>query len=366
MGSCPAVHTAQVTVLVAAFALFVAACGSDDRAESGSATTAPSTASTEAAVEQPSFAELFEPSSLTEDIDDVPCTLADGRETTCRRIVVPSVPDSVDSGPFCPATVDDDNSGIFTWDGDEPGLYALDAAFWSLLDGLGYAFVAEDGSVNIADPADPAGAPAGDSCLEATPDDSYTLAALIPVAPELLDEPTQLDTVAQVGLALDGVTVFGDAPSGTTGAIPALDPCGGHHDPSGYYHWHFGSSSVQGNLDAEDVDRVCAADQDREALFGFAYDGHGIYGPVEDGAPPGGLDACSGHTGETAELGDVYHYHLTEDSPNLPTCLVGAVAEDKLTSPDNPEASLPDSGGPGGADGGPPPGGPPPGGAPPA
>jgi hypothetical protein len=362
----PTAHRAplRLAVLVTLFALVVAACGSDDGGD-GASTSAPdgTAASTPSADAGPaSVASLFDASARAEEVTEVDCILETGNETRCHRIVVGSVPDTVEPGPFCPTTVDDEAGGIFTWDGDEPGLYALDAAFWSLMDGLGYSFTNADGSVNVADPADPAGAPAGNACLEATPDDGYTLVALIPVTPELLDQPTELDTVAQVGLALDGVTVFGDAPSGTSGAIPALDPCGGHHDPSGYYHWHFGSSSVQGNLDAADVDRVCGAEQDRQALFGFAYDGHAIYGPVEDGTTPEGLDACSGHTGATVDLGEVYHYHLTEDSPNLPTCRTGAVARDKLTSPDNPAVSLPDSGGPGGAGapGGAPPGGPPP------
>jgi len=151
-----------------------------------------------------------------------------------------------------------------------------------------------------------------------------------------------------VGIALDGVTIFGDAPSGTSGQIPALDPCGGHHDPSGYYHWHFGSESIQLNLDAADVPRTCNEAQDDGGLFGFAYDGYAIYGPYEDGAVPSDLDECNGHTSLTEELAEVYHYHLSLESPNLPPCRVGAVASDKLSSRDNPNASLPDSGGPGG------------------
>jgi hypothetical protein len=64
----------------------------------------------------------------------------------------------------------------------------------------------EDGTVHVADPA--GALPDGDACLEATPDDSYTLAVLLPASPEDLDEPTQLDTVSQVGVGIDGVTIF--------------------------------------------------------------------------------------------------------------------------------------------------------------
>ena len=135
-------------------------------------------------------------------------------------------------------------------------------------------------------------------------------------------------------MALDGVTIFGDAPSvADRGGLPALDACGGHVDPSGYYHWHFGAESIQTNLDEAGADVTCSVDQDAEALIGFAYDGYGIYGPEEDRAIPDDLDACSGHVSETAEFGATYHYHLTYDSPNLPTCRVGATADCEADQP---------------------------------
>ena len=198
--------------------------------------------------------------------------------------------------------------------------------------------------ITITDPAKgPASSSATEnSCLEATPDGSFHLRVLIPTSPEQLDTPTDLSTISQVGLALDGVTIFGDAPSvADRGGLPALDACGGHIDPSGYYHWHFGAESIQTNLDEAGADVTCSVDQDPEALIGFAYDGYAIYGPQEDRAIPTDLDACSGHTSETADLGTGYHYHLSYDSPNLPTCRVGATATAKLTSPDNSEAALP-------------------------
>ncbi len=341
---------------IATVGAVAAACSSGD-GDSGSQGT--TTSSSSAAAEAGDVPSLFAADALAEDISKLDCTLENGSASTCYSITVHSDPTTVDPGPFCPATVDSNDSGIFTWDGDDPGLYALNRAFWEMLAGQGYSFVNSDGTVNVADPA--GARPSADSCLQATADDSYTLTALVPVTPEMLDTPTELDTVAQVGIALDGVTVFGDAPSGTSGAIPALDPCGGHHDPSGYYHWHFGFVSIQTNLDDAGVARTCNELQDAEALFGFAYDGYAIYGPQEGGTTPTDLDACNGHTSDTADLGAVYHYHLSFESPNLPPCRVGATADGKLTSRDNPEVSLPDSGGPGGG-GGPPggaPGGPP-------
>ncbi len=304
---------------------------------------------------------LFADGALTSEPETVDCTLENGSETTCYQLEVASLASTVDTdGPYCPATTSD-VGGIWVWDGDEPGLYALNEDFWELMVSQGYTFADSDGKITITDPA--AGAASSstteNSCLEATADGSFHLQVLIPVTPEKLDTATDLSTVAQVGLALDGVTIFGDAPSvADRGGLPALDACGGHVDPSGYYHWHFGAESIQTNLDEAGADVTCSVDQDTEALIGFAYDGYGIYGPEEDRAIPDDLDACSGHESATAELGTTYHYHLTYDSPNLPSCRVGATADAKLTSPDNDAAALPDGGGGGGPGaGGPPAGG---------
>ena len=281
----------------------------------------------------------FNDDALVAGVKVVDCTLENYSETQCYQLLASSQPDALSvTGPSCPSTVTDEH-GIFTWGGENQGLYALNEEFWEMVTALGYSFVNEDGTINVADPGF-GGAGRGDVCLEATPDDSYTLKMLIPVTPEDLDAPTQLGTVSQIGVALDGATIFGDAPTGN--AIPALDPCGGHNDPSGYYHWHFGPDSIQENLNAEEIDLVCTHRQDPDTLVGFAYDGYAIYGPKDLDTVPTDLDACSGHTGETHEFGTVYHYHLNYESPNLPGCRTGATAEGKLTSPDNPNVTLPD------------------------
>ena len=294
----------------------------------------------------------FVDGALTADATTVACTLENGTETTCYQLEVASLASTVDTdGPYCPATVDE-VGGIWVWDGDEPGLYALDADFWALMTSQGYDFVDADGNISITDPAAGAAGSSGtaNSCLEATPDGSYHLQVLLPTEPELLDTPVELSTISQVGLALDGVTIFGDAPSvADRGGLPALDACGGHIDPSGYYHWHFGAESIQTNLDEAGADVTCGIDQDVEALIGFSYDGHAIYGPEEDRAIPSDLDACSGHVSDTDAFGETYHYHLTYDSPNLPACRVGAAAVGTLSSPDNQNVSLPGGDGPGGA-----------------
>ena len=212
------------------------------------------------------------------------------------------------------------------------------------MEAQGYDFVDADGNITVTDPGAGAADVGGtaNSCLEATADGSYHLQVLIPTTPEDLDTPTDLSTISQIGLALDGVTIFGDAPSvADRGGLPALDACGGHIDPSGYYHWHFGAESIQTNLDEADTGITCDIEQDVEAMIGLAYDGYAIYGPEEDRAIPSDLDECSGHVSDTEEFGETYHYHLTYDSPNLPICRIGATAVATLSSPDNPNVALP-------------------------
>ena len=354
-------------------ALIATACGSSDDAsidttvdtsvvDSIASDDAETTASSPAtdvteSTETTDVASFFADGALSADAATVSCTLENGSETTCYQVEVASLVDTVATdGPFCPATVDD-VGGIWVWDGDDPGLYALDADFWAMMEEQGYEFVDTDGNITVTDPGGGGGANSGgtaNSCLEATADGSFHLQVLLPAETEMLDEPVDLGEISQVGIALDGVTIFGDAPSvADRGGLPALDACGGHVDPSGYYHWHFGAESIQTNLDDAAADATCETEQDAEALVGFSYDGSPIYGPEEDREIPADLDECSGHVSDTDEFGETYHYHLTYDSPNLPACRAGASAVGALSSPDNANAALP--GGTGGP-GGPPPG----------
>ena len=57
-----------------------------------------------------------------------------------------------------------------------------------------------------------------------------------------------------------------------------------------------------------------------------------MFGSTEaDGTAVSGLDACNGHIGDTL-AGETYHYHATEDFPNLPACLVGVQAENNFST----------------------------------
>tara|TARA_R110002096_G_scaffold218059_1_gene406194 strand:- start:501 stop:1070 length:570 start_codon:yes stop_codon:yes gene_type:complete len=114
--------------------------------------------------------------------------------------------------------------------------------------------------------------------------------------------------------------------------MPALDTCGGHIDPGGWYHWHATSTDIETVFAASGVIADCALEQDSAALFGYAFDGFPMFGSTEaDGAVAAGLDACNGHVGMTS-AGETYHYHATDDFPNLPACLVGVQAADNFST----------------------------------
>lgn len=258
----------------------------------------------------------------------VTCTLTTGAKTQCAQFVVKYQPDSLETGPFCPATLND-VGGIWDWDGENPGLYQLDRSFFEMLAAQGYTFTDANGNVHRSDPG--AGRPEQDhSCLQAREDTSVEMTILIPTNPERADAPTDLGTVAKVGIGLDGVPIFADAPSVLqTGHLPALDDCGGHVDPGGWYHWHATATDIETVYDKAGIDADCAQPQSASALFGYAFDGYALYGTQDaDGTIPADLDACNGHFGPTDQSpAGQYHYHATDDFPNLPPCLAGVQAE---------------------------------------
>lgn len=263
----------------------------------------------------------------------VDCTLENGEAAQCAEFTVKYIPDGLEIGPFCPATIDD-VGGIWDWTGEQPGLYRVDRAFFEMLDELGYRFFDDDGTVHIADIA--TAQPVDDhACINVSEDPTVTMTVLIPSEPMMAKEPTALWTVSKVGIGIDGVPIFSDAPSiQQTGHMPALDTCGGHVDPGGWYHWHATSSDIQTVYDAADVDAECGLTQNSAALFGYAFDGFPMYGSTNiDGTSPTDLDECQGHFGPTEEYPDgIYHYHAGTEFPNLPTCLVGELAQANFTT----------------------------------
>ncbi|WP_417478071.1 YHYH protein [Maricaulis sp.] len=325
-----------------------------------------------AAAAHPDIAAFDETAFATAPVT-VDCTLENGAAASCSRITVNYLPEGLEIGPFCPATLDD-VGGIWDWTGENGALYRIDAAFLQMLDSLGYRFFDDDGTVHVVDIATQR--PSVDhACINVSADESVTITMLLPVNPVMADQPAMLGVVGKVGVALDGVPIFSDAPSiQQTGHMPALDTCGGHIDPGGWYHWHATSTDIDTVFEGAGVAANCALEQDSSAQFGYAFDGFPMFGSTEaDGFPAIDLDDCNGHVGMTVR-GETYHYHASEDFPNLPACLVGVQAQDNFSTTATAgigaaragedgrnEPPRPMDGGPGGAPGGGGPGGLPPG-----
>ena len=163
-------------------------------------------------------------------------------------------------------------------DGEKAGLYRIDEKFLTLLQSQGYTFFDANGKMHITDvrttkPGDQ------NACLSASVDETVEMSVLLPITPVKAAKLTSLGTVAKVGLALDGVPIFADAPS-------VLQT--GHVDPGGWYHWHAASTDINTVFKHEHVDASCALQQKADALFAYAFDGS----VDNDGKVPTNLAAC--------------------------------------------------------------------------
>jgi hypothetical protein len=284
----------------------------------------------QSAMAHPDLAE-FETTAFAKEPSIVDCTLVNGEQSTCYEITVSYLPEGLEVGPFCPSNLNEEG-GIWYWTGENANLYRIDETFLRMLDDLGYRFFDEDGTVHVVDIATQQ--PSVDhACINVSPAKDVTMSMLLPVNPIAADQPTLLGTVGKVGVALNGVPIFSDAPSiQQTGHMPALDTCGGHIDPGGWYHWHATSTDIETTFGRANVAATCALEQSSSALFGYAFDGFAMYGSTDsDGTVPIDLDACNGHVGRTIRGAD-YHYHASEEFPNLPPCLTGVQAADNFST----------------------------------
>jgi hypothetical protein len=135
---------------------------------------------------------------------------------------------------------------------------------------------------------------------------SQNLAVDFPMSPS---GNSQAMKGAIVGLALNGVAIFGDfaAPGDDIyKEAETFDQCGGHPQNSGVYHYHSEPYSLT---------------YDDSRLVGVMRDGYPIYGRRDsDGSMPSDLDEAGGHTGVTAESpsAPVYHYHVNLQTSSNP------------------------------------------------
>jgi len=285
---------------------------------------------------------LFNSSSLIS-FETITSTLEDGTSASCFQITFSSNP--VESGPFCPETIDD-VAGMGFYDGaTNPGLRVFAAELLNDIETDGYDMVNEDGTVNIDDFT--SGAPSLDqsNCLAAAPNDNLQLTFIIPAEPKLASANNDIREVELIGLSLDGVPINGAPPSAVNGPamggpggggteinFPSLDPCGGHHDPAGYYHWHFIPEVVNQVLEANGITEITCTKVEQISstqLAGFAKDGFPIYAYATE---PTDLDDCGGRTAATDEFPDgVYHYVAsTTEAANVPKCLKGVAANNSF------------------------------------
>ena len=281
----------------------------------------------------------------------VDCQYSEGGSGECYQIKFSSNPVD-DDGPFCPETTND-VGGFGNYDGTtNAGFQVMKAALFQAMETDGYDIISNtpngDGSFNITIETDVPGGgrtlmAASAACLEPTPDDGLTLTFEIPVVPSALSAVDNIESVEFVGLALDGVPINGAPPSvvDNNGKIPSLDRCGGHHDPSGYYHWHFLAAHMDATLDVNGLldkanDIQCSKKtQEATVLIGYARDGYPIYsGQDTEGVDPTDLDSCNGHVSATADYPDgVYHYHASTDITNVPPCIAGKQSVNSFDKP---------------------------------
>jgi hypothetical protein len=341
--------TLSLTFIVLSVSLMMAGCNSPNPNK----TTANSSATDDSKI----ALSLFGKDALVKVPAVVDCTLTTGEASRCAQITVKYKPDNLQVGPFCPTTLND-TGGVWNWDGENAGLYRIDGTFLRMLDKIGYRFYGSDGKVYIT--TDVASRPKFDhTCMNMSAQKKVEMTILLPMMPKMADQPTDLGTVAKVGLALDGVPIFADAPSVLkTGQMPALDTCGGHIDPGGWYHWHATSTDLNSVYQQKKVNAKCALQQSPSAQFAYAFDGYAMYGTADmDSKVPTDLDSCHGHIGatKTNPQGE-YHYHATGNFPNLPVCLKGVQAKNNFSttastgigSAGGGKGGPPGSGGPGG------------------
>lgn len=289
-------------------------------------------------------ANLMNSNNLLDSISLVTATLTDGTTAECYRLVFKSNP--IANGPYCPQTINV-VGGVGIYDGNtNPGFQVMKAELWNAMEADGYDIVDANGNINIVDPG--AGMPTGSACLEATPDNNLQLTFLIPAIPKLASSNDVINIVEHFGVSKDGIPITGHPPSATQGppgmgggasdiaGIPSIDPCGGHIDPFGYYHLHFGAEEMNNVLSAHNITEVSCTNfsQSETAFIGFSKDGFPIYASKDqNGTVPNDLDDCQGHTSATADYPDgVYHYHVSSsDAPNLPDCIKGVSARDAFT-----------------------------------
>ena len=125
-----------------------------------------------------------------------------------------------------------------------------------------------------------------------------------------------------IGVAKNGVMLYNalDARNMDARAHEMQDSCEGHPNHA-EYHYHAGSACVVGTK--------TDAGPNSAVLFGYAFDGFGIYVERDkngDMLTNKSLDACHGRTSKVLWNGkqqSIYHYVVTQEFPYLLGCFAG-------------------------------------------
>lgn len=305
--------------LITLFALV--ACSGDDTANvATTSATDSSDSTTENDLQIGPNIDYFLTDGLAEDIATTSCTLSDGTQTQCYKIVINGAPANADIGPFCPSNIEDDATQGGIWFDGSGEIYQLDGEFFvnvkSLYGDDWELYDPETGNIYVTDTqisCEGAAKPNVETeyqnhCVECSIsyyDGGMQQTFLIPVTPAPLNTPEQVSI--DVGVSLNGVVIAGPAPVSqilAANTIAAFDDCGGHVNPNEGYHYHaaLGCSDVVTSIDGH------------ANLLGYALDGYGIYAMLNSaGEEDYDLDECRGHSDETRG----YHYHSASAEENM-------------------------------------------------
>ncbi|MDO6738646.1 YHYH protein [Wenyingzhuangia sp. 2_MG-2023] len=302
--------TYYIGFIVLSLSMF--ACGSDDTNE-----VLEDTDITDDLVVIDVDASLFLEAGLSESITIVSRTMSDGSTADCYKIVTTGLATDHDMGPWCPSTIDDDDSAGGIWlEGGE--VYDVDGAFvknlatfyndntWMMYDVDTRKITKTESLYDCANAAIPdVGDDYENYCVECLPSylETLTNTYYIPVTPVKASSATAFGSGPMSsgpsvrGIAFNSVVFDAPAPvSNILGAytLAPFDDAGGHINLAAGYHYHA----------ATGVSTQIAQDDGHTGMIGYALDGYGMYN--YDSSVLDDLDASLGHYDETRG----YHYHV--------------------------------------------------------
>ncbi|WNV03355.1 YHYH protein [Candidatus Methylospira mobilis] len=160
----------------------------------------------------------------------------------------------------------------------------------------------------------------------------------LPMLPEIAADAGCLP-MGMVGITSGGVAIFNalDAAGRDAVAHEVQDHCNGHPQMSGQYHYH-------------GISPCHAAENENNALIGYALDGFGIYSSRDESGKElsnADLDECHGRISRISWDGqrrEMYHYVLTKEYPYTIGCFRGRLVSG---SGEATNGEQPATGGPG-------------------